>query len=177
MSSRTGRVALRVTVIAVQWVALTVGVGSLVMRSDTSFSQLISPTVGIAPLFIAAVAAGFMLGMTIESPKVAVPLTLLMCLGAASFVGVLSHAPVVDGVLLRTTALDNYVMQRVLLITLIMGISSMPAVIVGNLVGGRLNIRQEIAPHPEDLERDEEVPWWEKRHDGKTDTEAGRHPA
>jgi hypothetical protein len=176
VSSRTQRIIIRVTVIGLQWVALTTALGSLVMRSDQSYSQLISPHLGAVPVFLGALVAGFLLGLTVESPKYLAPLVITMAIGAAMFIGILVYAPVVDGILLRSPSLDNYVSQRVILLALILIIVSIPAAVGGNLLGGYMNIRQEIAPHPEDLEYEQETPWWEQRHDTKSDTETGQRP-
>jgi hypothetical protein len=137
---------------------------------------LISPHLGAVPVFLGALAAGFLLGLTVESPKYLAPLVITMAIGASMFIGILVYAPVVDGILLRTPSLDNYVSQRVILLALILIIVSVPAAVAGNLLGGYMNIRQEIAPHPEDLEYEQETPWWEQRHDTKSDTETGQRP-
>lgn len=178
MESRTKRVLLRATGIGVQWIGLTIALGSLVMRSDQSFSQLISPHLGAAPVFFAAAVAGFLLGLTIESPRYLAPLAILMAICASAFVGLLSYAPVVDGLLVRTPGLDNYVAQRILLMTLIIMMPMIPAAVGGNLLGSNLRIRQEIAPHPEDLVHEQEVPWWEQRDESRpnADPEAGQRP-
>jgi hypothetical protein len=177
MTSRTKRVALRATLVFLQWLGLTIGLGSLVMRSDASFTELISPHLGSVPMFGAAIVAGLMLGATIEPLKACVPATILMCIGAACFVAVLSYAPVADGVLLRTTGLDNYVLQRVFLVTLILTIAAVPAAIIGNLLGGSLDIKQEIAPHPEDLRTEDVTPWWEQRDEMKSGSGTEQNPA
>ena len=176
MSSRTKRVLIRATMIGLQWIALTVALGSLVMRSDQSYSQLISPHFGAGPVVAGALVAGFLLGLTVASPKYLAPLAIGMVLCASFAVGVLAYAPVVDGILLRTASLDNYVMQRAVLMSLILLIVTVPAAVGGNLLGAKLNIRQEIAPHPEDLAYEQEVPWWEQRHDRKSDHETGHRP-
>jgi hypothetical protein len=176
VSSRTRRIIIRAFAIGLQWLALTTAVGSLVMRSDQSYAQLISPHLGAFPVFMGAIIAGFLLGLTVESPKALAPLVISMALGAAMFVGVLAYAPVVDGILLRTPSLDNYVSQRVILIFLILLIVSIPAAVGGNLLGSNLRVRQEIAHHPEDLEYEQETPWWEQRHRSDSDQETGHHP-
>lgn len=179
MESRTNRIILRATLIGLQWLGLTIGLGSLVMRSDQSFSQVISPHFGVGPVIIGAIAAGFLLGLTVEAPRYLVPLVIMMCVGASSFVGIVSYAPVADGLILRTAALDNFVSQRILLMSLVMLMVIVPAAVAGNLLGANLRVRQEVAPHPEDLEYEQETPWWEQRHDSKTqtDTETGQHTA
>lgn len=173
MSSRRKRVMIRATAIGLQWLALTIALGSLVMRADASFSELISPHFGAAPVFIGALVAGFLLGLTVESPRFLAPLAILMCVVSSMFIGILTYAPVVDGILVRTPSLDNFVSQRVILMSLIMMMAMIPAAVGGNLLGANLRIRQEIAPHPEDLEHEQEVPWWEQRHDADENAEAG----
>lgn len=163
MTSRTQRMLVRGAAIGLQWVCLTVALGSLVMRSEQSFEQLISPHLGAAPMFIGAFVAALLLGLTVERPRSLVVLVLAMCFCSATSIAVLSYAPVVDGVLLRTTALDNYVAQRVLILTLLQLMAAGPGAAAGNLLGSFMNIRQEIMPHPEDLALEDEVPWWERR--------------
>jgi hypothetical protein len=181
MDDRNKRVIIRAIAIGVQWIALTGALGAIVMRTDDSFSQIISPTFGPAAVFFGAAIAGFLLGLTVESPRFLAPLVILMAFVAASFIGVLSYAPVVDGVLVRTASLDNWVSQRVILMSLIMFMAMIPTSVAGNLLGGHLRIRQEIAPHPEDMAHEHEVPWWEQRYGSGTEAdstsgdEAGRH--
>jgi hypothetical protein len=163
VDSQTQRTIIRASLIALQWLFLTVAVGSLVMRSDPSFSDVINPHLGAAPMFAGSFAAAFLLGLTLERPRYLVPLVISMCLGAAAFIGVLSYAPVVDGTLVRTTGLDNYVTQRVLIVTLLLAMAAVPGAAGGNLLGGYLNVRQEVLPNPEDLQAAEETPWWERR--------------
>lgn len=165
MSGSTRRTAVRAGAIAVQWLFLTIGLGSLVMRSDTSYSDVLSPHLGAAPMFVGAAVAGLLLGLTVESPKLLIPLVLLLCLGAASFVGVLAYAPVADGLLVRTNVLDNFVTQRVVIVSVVLGMGALPAGLGGNMLGASLDFRQEILPRPEDIEDAREVPWWERRRD------------
>jgi hypothetical protein len=177
MTSRTQRVAIRATAIGAQWLALTIALGALVMRSDESFSEVISPNFGAMPVIFGAMLAAFLLGLTIESPRYLAPLVILMALVSSTFIGVISYAPIVEGLLVRTTSLDDFVAQRVIIMTLIMMLAMVPATVAGNLLGGRLNVRQEIAPHPEDLSEGQEVPWWERRSgsSGTTANEAEHH--
>jgi hypothetical protein len=176
----TKRVIIRAVAIGVQWIALTVALGALVMRADTSYSELITPSFGAAPVFFGAMIAGFLLGLTIESPRFLAPLVILMCMVSAGFVGVLTYAPVVDGILIRTPSLDNYVSQRVILMTLIMIMATIPSTVAGNLLGAHLRIRQEIAPHPHDFAVEDEVPWWEQKYgphpNSESDAETGHRP-
>lgn len=181
MTDRTKRVIIRAIAIGVHWIALTVALGSLVMRADTSYSELITPSFGAAPVVFGAMIAGFLLGLTIESPRFLAPLVILMCMVAAGFVGVLTYAPVADGLLIRTPSLDNYVSQRVVLMTLIMMITTIPTTVAGNLLGSHLRVRQEVAPHPEDYAGEDEVHWLEQRYGAhsksETDTETGHRTA
>jgi hypothetical protein len=154
---------MRATLIGVQWICLTVALGSLVTRSEASWEPLISPHLGAAPMFLGAFVAALLIGLTVEAPRYMVPLVLSMCITAAGFVGVMSYAPVIDGVTIRTTTLDNWVLQRVIIVTILLSMAAVPGAAAGNLLGGFLDIRQEILAHPEDLKAAEEVPWWEQR--------------
>ena len=179
MENRRNRIIVRALAIGLQWIALTIALGAVVMRAEDSYSEIISPTFGPASVFLAAAIAAFLLGLTVESPRYLAPMVILMAITSASFIGVLSYAPVVDGVLVRTASLDNWVSQRVILMALIMIMAMIPSSVAGNLLGGFLRVRQEIAPHPEDLEVNHEVPWWEQRYgtgdDRKSDHEAEKH--
>jgi hypothetical protein len=163
VSGRTRRIMIRATLIAIQWICLTVALGSLVTRSEASWASLISPHLGAAPMFIGAFVAALLIGLTVEAPRYMVPLVLLMCIAAASFVGVISYSPVVDGVTIRTTALDNWVLQRVVVVTILLTLAAVPGAAAGNLLGGFMDVRHEVAVHPEDASAAEEVPWWEQR--------------
>ena len=179
MEARTRRIIVRATAIGVQWLALTIALGSLVMRADASYEQLVSPHFGAAPVFIGAAIAGLLLGMTVDSAKYLAVLVIGMCFVAASFVAIITYAPVVDGVLVRTTGLDNFVTQRIVLMSLIIMMSAVPSAVAGNLIGGKLSVRQEIAPDPDELSELQESPWWESRHDepAQSETESEQHRA
>jgi hypothetical protein len=163
MSDRRKRIIVRATAIGLQWAALTVLLGSIIMRSDASYNQLISPHLGGVYVFVGGVLAGFLLGLTVESPRFLAPMVILMCIGAAAFVGVLAYAPVWDGLIVRTTRLDNVVTQRALLMLFVVFMAAIPGAVAGNLLGSNLRVNQEIAPHPEELEDSGETPWWEQR--------------
>lgn len=179
MNSSQKRIIIRAIAIGLQWIALTIALGAVVMRADESYSEVISPTFGAAAVFFAAAIAGFLMGLTVEAPKFLAPMVILMAIVSASFIGVLTYAPVVDGVLVRTPSLDNWVSQRVILMALIIIMAMIPTSVGGNLLGGYLRIRQEIAPHPEDLAVEQEVPWWEQRYgsgkDRNVENEAEQH--
>jgi hypothetical protein len=176
LTARSRRVAIRALLIALQWVCVTVAVGSFVMRSEASLERLISPHLGAAPMFVAAFFGALLLGLTIESPRYMVPLVILMCLTAAAFIGVLTYAPVIDGAIIRTTTLDNWVLQRTIVVGILLLLAATPGAAAGNLLGGYLNVRHELFPHPEDLRENEEVPWWERRQETPTSSEQRQVP-
>lgn len=159
------RTLVRAAAIGLQWLFLAIALGSLVMRSDTSFSDVVTPHLGAAPMFVGAVIAGALLGLTIESPKVLAPLVVVLCVVSAGAIGVMAYAPVVDGVQVRTTFLDNFVSQRVLIVSIILSIGAVPGSVGGNLLGAYLDFRQEIMPDPNELATSQEVPWWERRRE------------
>ncbi len=164
MNDRQKRILIRAFAIGLQWIALTIALGAIVMRAEDSYSEIVSPTFGAAAVFFAAAIAGFLIGLTVESPRYLAPLVILMAIVSSAFIGVISYAPVADGILVRTASLDNWVSQRVILMALIIIMAMIPTSVAGNLIGGYLRVRQEIAPHPEDLEVENEVPWWEQRY-------------
>jgi hypothetical protein len=163
VSDQRRRTLIRVLAIALQWVGVTTALGALAIRSDISFERFITPHWGAAPVFLGAFVGAFLLGLTLESPKALGALALLMCFVAASFVGIVLYAPVWDGTILRSNALDNFVSQRVLVLAMLMVMAALPGAAGGNLVGGWLDIRQEIMVDPRDLPDPNDEPWWEQR--------------
>jgi hypothetical protein len=163
MTDERRRLVARILITIAQWLALTIALGALVVRSDTTFELLVTPHFGSAPMFIGAFVAAALLGATVDSIKALAPMLLLMCLGAASFIGLMNYAPVIDDVLIRTNALDNFIAQRVVVITILLTIVAIPGAAAGSLLGSVMDPRGELFVSYETTPNNAPAPWWERR--------------
>jgi hypothetical protein len=162
MARESQRTMIRALCIGLQWIAVTTVVGALAIRSDVAFERLITPHLGAGVMFVGAFVGAALLGLTVESPKALGALVLAMCVVSASFVALVLYAPVWEGIIVRTTALDNLATQRAMILALLMAMAALPGAALGNLAGGWLNPRHEILADPRDVGA-EEQPWWERR--------------
>jgi hypothetical protein len=156
------RIALKMGIIALVWTLLTATLGATVVHSSTTFKGLITPNLDGSMFFIAAFLLAALLGLMIESPKVLLPLTALMCLVGSALFAVVYFSPSWANITVRTTAAENFATTRVMLFFALMILPAMVGAMLGNLTGGFLNPRQEILRDPEDLQ-DEQSTWWATR--------------
>lgn len=146
-----------------QWLALTIVLGAIIVRTEQTFEGLISPRFDSSSIFIGAFLASILLGLTIESPKMLTVAVALLCAGAALlFVGVL-YVPAWEGTILRTEALDNFAIDRSLVLTLLMLLPATVGGLAGYFLGGLLDSRQEVLSDVRD--DTSEQSWWTKRRD------------
>lgn len=159
----TQRQLARAGLLAVQWLCLTVALGALVIHSAPSVEGIVSPSVDGAYVFIGAFVAAVLLGMTITSPKVALPLSLLMCLVSASFLAAIIFAPSWWGITVRTQALENFATTRVMFYLVLMFLPAMIGAFLGTAFGSMLSDRHNLLPDPERELTQIDRSWWERR--------------
>lgn len=156
------RIALKMGIVALVWALLTATLGASVVHSSTTFKGLITPNLDGSMFFIAAFLLALLLGLLIESPKVLLPLTALMCLGGSALFAAVYFSPSWANITVRTTAAENFATTRVMLFFALMILPAMVGAMLGNLTGGFLNPRQEILRDPADLQ-EEQSTWWATR--------------
>ena len=132
----TRRQLARVGILALQWLLLTIALGAVVVYSADSFEGHITPNLDGSLIFLGAFVAAFVLGMSVESFKVLMPLTLLMIFGAGLVFVFVLFAPSYAEVTIRTTALENHAATRVFLFSALMFLPAVVGAGFGNLAGG-----------------------------------------
>lgn len=163
MPSIDSRQIARAVLLALHWCLLTVAVGAVVVHSAPSLEGMVTPTIEGSYLFVAAFVASVLLGLTLTSPKVALPLSLLMCLVAASFFAAIMYAPARAGVTVWTQALENFVTTRVLFYLFLMFLPAMIGAFLGTAFGGMLSERHDLLHDQPDETAQVDRPWWERR--------------
>lgn len=129
---------LRIAIVALQWLMLTTALGALVVYSSDALEGFISPNLEGGFMFFGAFVFAFLLGTSIDSFKVLMPLAVLMCLGASFIFVMVVFAPTFAEVTIRTTQLENYATTRAFLFTLLMFLPAVVGAGFGNLASGYL---------------------------------------
>lgn len=154
---------IRVGLIALQWTMLTLALGAIVVYSSDSLEGYISPRIDASFLFLGAFVAAFLLGTSIESFKVLMPLAVLMCFGASMVFVMVLFAPSFADITVRTTALENYAATRVFLFSTLMFLPAVVGAGFGNLAGGAL--RDNILGPEDGRHGVDRTSWHERRRD------------
>jgi hypothetical protein len=124
---------LRAGLIALQWSLLTVALGAVVVYSSDAFEGYITPKLESGFIFFGAFVFAFLLGISIESFKVLMPLAVLMCAGASIVFVMVVFSPTYAEVTIRTTQLENYATTRAFLFTVLMFLPAVVGAGFGNL--------------------------------------------
>jgi hypothetical protein len=160
MPAITRPLLIRIGLIALQWVMLTLALGAVIVYSADSLQAFLSPNLDGSLIFVGAFVAALLLGMSIDSFKVLVPLTFLMCFGASMvFVAVLFSPTFVD-VTVRTNALENYAATRVFLFMVLMFLPAVVGAGLGNFLGGYVG---DNVFGPEEPAMVDNTSWYEQR--------------
>lgn len=160
---------IRMGIIALHWLMLTLALGALIVYSADSLQAFLSPTLDGSLIFVGAFVAAFLLGMSLDSFKALMPLTLLMCLGACAVFVFVLFSPTFADVTVRTNSLDNYAATRVFLFMVLMFLPAVVGAGIGNFAGSY--VRDDIYG-PEDPPYVDNTSWFEQRREAmKTDTE------
>lgn len=156
------RQALRISLVALQWVSLTVAMGALLVRTDDSIEGLLGGQIDLSYMFFAGFAAGLFLGISVPIARVLYPLTFLMCLGAAVIYVSLLFSPTWVDITVRTGALENFATTRGLFFGGLMLVPASLGALFGHLGSGILGRHGEIL-RPHDDESREAPSWTERR--------------
>ena len=157
------RQLIRAGLIFLQWLVLTAALGAIIVRTEQTFDGLISPRYDSSSVFIGAFVAALLLGLTIDSPKILAAAVALLCIGSALLFVIVLYIPAWEGVILRTEALDNFAIDRSLVLTLLMFLPAAIGGLGGYFLGGLLNPRQEVLVDTQMSETDRT--WWLRRRD------------
>jgi Na+/glutamate symporter len=155
------RTLLRAGLIAGQWLLLTIALGAVIVRTERTFEGLIAPRYDSSSVFIAAFLAALLLGITISSPRALAAAVALLCSGANGLFILLLYIPAWEGTILRTRALDNFALDRALVVPLLMTLPASIGALGGWFLGAAFSPAQEVFPpdRPENHERS----WWSQR--------------
>lgn len=127
---------MKAGIITLQWLLLTISLGAVVVYSSDALDGLLSAKLDGSLIFFAAFIAAFILGMSIDSFKVLMAVSILMCLGASIVFAIVVLAPTYAGVTIRTTQLENYITTRMFLFVALMFLPAVVGAGFGNLAGG-----------------------------------------
>lgn len=147
------------SLIALQWLALTVMHGAAIVWSSRALERYISPHQSTL-LFIGSAFVGtLLLGLTIRRGVVLGILAVLLCLGGAAIYGATIYSPAWEGILARVVSFQNYATQQALFVFLWSLLPAALGAFTGFMSGAGL--RQGLEPRS----ADDTVPWWERRQE------------
>jgi Na+/glutamate symporter len=155
------RTLLRAALIAGQWLLLTIALGAVIVRTERTFEGLISPRYDSSSVFIAAFLAALLLGITISSPRALAVAVALLCIGASGLFILLLYIPAWEGTILRTEALDNFALDRGMVLTLLLALPASIGALGGWFLGAAFSPTQEV--FPPDKPAGTEPSWWSRR--------------
>jgi hypothetical protein len=155
------RTLLRAGLIAGQWLLLSIALGAVIVRTERTFEGLIAPRYDSSSVFIAAFLCALLLGITIGAPRVLAAAVALMCLGATGLFVLMLYIPAWEGTVLRTEALDNFALDRALILPLLMALPASIGALGGWFLGAAFNPAQEV--FPPDRPAGAEPSWWSQR--------------
>ena len=156
-------VVIRGSLIGLQWIALTVVLGAVIVRSDQTFAGLIAGRIDSSWAFIAAFGFALLLGLSIASIRILIPAALLMCLGAVALFTLTLFAPTFDDTVLYNRALRNFAIDRAAILTIVLAFPAMIGAVAGYFLGAMLNPHRQIYPLQDDAVDETHRSWWEAR--------------
>jgi hypothetical protein len=130
------------------------------LRCSKALRDYVSPSFGDGWLTGGALLAGLLLGLTVISPRVLVPLVIAMCMVAAVLFGLIIYLPAWQGTLFRSTTLSNYAQQQAFFLGIWTLVPAMIGAMIGYLLAGSVRRAIETRRDGPDSER---VPWWERQ--------------
>lgn len=142
-----------VLAVGVQWVLLTLALGTMIIYADRSLEGLIGFHLDSGYAFIGGALIGFLMGATVERTRALIPMVFMCCATASGIYVALLFYPVWTGTLVHTVGLENFATTRALLY---FGLSAVPVSIgamagrlLGPLIpGGDLLRRSDGADRP-----------------------------
>ncbi len=157
MSRRPISPALYWSLIALQWLALTIMHGAAIVWSSRALERYISPHQSTLLFIGSAFVGSVLLGLTIRRGVVLGILTVLLCLVGATIFGATIYSPAWNGIIARVVSFQNYATQQALFVFIWSLLPAALGAFAGFMVGAGL--RQGMEPR----EVGEAVPWWERR--------------
>jgi hypothetical protein len=125
-------------------------------RSTAALADFVTPRLNDTLLLLAAFLLAALLGATVASIRVLLPLAAAMCLGAAVLYGALIYLPAWRGIVARSITLQDYASQQALVIALWLLLPVLSGAVAGHFGGARL--RRGLT----EATLDEPAPWWER---------------
>ncbi len=157
----------RVIVVVAQWLSLSAALSAVTIYSSSSIAGMVSPRIDGSWVLITAFLTALLLGITIESLRVLIPATVLMWIVASAVLCALILAPSWDGSVARTEAMENYAINQLAVLPLLMALPGGFGALAGYLLRRVLGRSQEILPvrgyeassEPDTRRR----AWWDER--------------
>lgn len=166
---------LRIGLIALQWFLLTMALGAVVVYSSDALEGFVTPSLESGFMFLGAFVFAFLLGISIESFKLLMPLAVLMCVGASFIFVMVIFSPTYAEVTIRTTQLENYATTRAFLFTVLMFLPAVVGAGLGNLAGGQFR-DDVLADEPEGSRYAASSSWYERRNRASSRADADSTP-
>lgn len=166
---------LRIGLVALQWLLLTVALGAIVVYSSDALEGYITPNLESGFMFFGAFAFAFLLGISIESFKLLMPLVVLMCVGASIVFMMVVFSPTYAEVTIRTIQLENYATTRAFLFTVLMFLPAVVGAGFGNLAGGYFR-DDVLSDSQEAANRAAAQSWYERRSSASSAADADSTP-
>ena len=166
---------LRIGLVALQWLLLTVALGAIVVYSSDALEGYITPNLESGFMFFGAFAFAFLLGISIESFKLLMPLAVLMCVGASIVFIMVVFSPTYAEVTIRTTQLENYATTRAFLFTVLMFLPALVGAGFGNLAGGYFR-DDVLSGGQEAANMAASKSWYERRNQPSSPADADSQP-
>lgn len=169
MPKITRPLLVRLGLVVLHWILLTIALGAVIVYSADSLQAFLSPTLDGSLIFVGAFVAALLLGISIESFKVLMPATVVMCFVASMIFVMVLFGPTFVDVTVRTNALENYAATRVFLFMVLMFLPAIVGAGIGNFIGGYL--RDDIYG-PGEPDQIDNTSWFEQRRSSmKTENE------
>lgn len=167
MDGHASRRLARVLVVVAQWLSLSAALSAVTIYSSSSIAGMVSPRIDGSWVLITAFLTALLLGITIESLRVLIPATVLMWIVAVAVLSALILAPSWDGSVARTEAMENYAINQLVVLPLLMALPGGIGILGGHLLRRVLGRSREILPmRSDETSAETEMPhraWWDDR--------------
>ncbi len=150
--------------LAVQWVMLVIAHTAVLAYAGRPLERYVTPHISDSWIILSGIVAGLLLGITVRSIPVLLPLLFLLCTVSATIYGLVIYAPSMMDIIARVTVFQNYAMQQAVFMGLWSLLPVLGGALVGQIVGG--GIRRAAFPDPD---AEGMTPWWETRGSGTRD--------
>jgi hypothetical protein len=158
------RLAPRLALVVAQWLGLTAALAASVIYAAPSVDGLVAPRVDGSWPFVVAFLAALLLGIVITRWQALVAALALMLLAAAATFSALVMTPAWDGTVVRTRALENFAINQLVVLPLVLLLPAAFGALSGSLLRGLLDRRNELLP-PAAGDAQERRAWFDVRRD------------